>query len=372
MRKEQFDTKFSKKNYIKAFIKYHKIPIIIGILIIILLISGVFTFLNINKGYTINSFNDKDISSLNIPSYIMTASDTKINLIDTITKELKDTISFNSSIITAADENKQYFITYDTTSKNLYEIYTVKEAEKLILKKNIIEENINIEITATATSDYLYAYSTPDKVYIKDYDSKSTIRTIDFKNTEQLKLHNGMLFASNKENFLFYSIQMSEPKLFENYSSSSAHINDESIIIINNYGQQNNFSLLMEIDNLGNIKKVVQIEDKNLYMLDSFPNDIIYMIKGKDKQSIIYGSLDKLKTDIYKFPILDAIVKNNILYCYKNNLTLIYNKQPYYRINAEAKELALLFNIYEISPRLYQIQNTLKTPDIDKEEKKDV
>lgn len=371
MKKEQFETRISRRDYIRAFLKYHKIPIVVSIITIILLIIGIITFLNTNKEYTISSFNDKDISGLNVPSYIMTASDNKINLIDLNTKKIKDTISFESSILSASDENKQYFIIYDNNTNNLYEIYAIKKDETYILAKDLIEENIELKITSIATSKYQYAYTTSDTIYIKDHDTKSIIRTIDFKNPENIKLHNGMLFASNKENFLFYSIQMSEPKLFENYSSSSAHMNNEGIIIVNNYGQQNNFSLLMEIDNLGKIKKVVQVEDNSLSILKSFPDDTLYISEGKDNQSILYGSLEKLKTDIYNFPIFDTIIKNDVFYCYKDNLVLVYNKQPYYQINTEVKELALLFDIYEISPRLHEIQNTLEISDLEKEEKKD-
>lgn len=87
MKKEEFETKFSRQDYIRAFLKYHKISIVVSIITIILLIVGIITFLNINKEYTIRSFTDKDISGLNVPSYIMTASDNKINLIDLNTKK---------------------------------------------------------------------------------------------------------------------------------------------------------------------------------------------------------------------------------------------------------------------------------------------
>lgn len=124
MKKEEFETKISRQDYIRAFLKYYKILIVVSNITIILLIVGIITFLNINKEYTIRSFTDKDISWLNVPSYIITASDNKINLIDLNTKKIKDTISFESSILSASDENKQYF---NNSTNNLYEIYAIKK-----------------------------------------------------------------------------------------------------------------------------------------------------------------------------------------------------------------------------------------------------
>lgn len=178
MKKEEFETKISRQDYIRAFLKYHKIPIVVSIITIILLIVGIITFLNINKEYTIRSFTDKDISGLNVPSYIMTASDNKINLIDLNTKKIKDTISFESSILSASDENKQYFIIYDNNTNNLYEVYAIKKDETYILVKDLIEENIELKITSVATSKYQYAYTTSDTIYIKDHDTKFIVYRI--------------------------------------------------------------------------------------------------------------------------------------------------------------------------------------------------